>query len=369
MRSLACIVFFVLISPPPALAHEGHADAPGEEAAATNAGPVEVSESAQRNLGLGVEAAELRSVETTLRVIGEIAADPERSGSVSSRISGRVTGVFAQEGERVEKGQPLVEVESRLLGNPPPRVRYAAPLGGIVTDRHAVVGDDVEPSRHFFEVADLSEVLAIGRVFEDRIGQVSVGQRVRVRVPSYPTEIFEGVVVRLGGKLEPESRTLAVYVRVPNPAEKLRPNMRATLSLVTGGADQALAIPKSALLGEAGSFFAFIQSDDRADRFERRALVLGVSDDRYVEVVDGLAPGDRVVVQGNSSLQYLTPVAPEPKAGDATNGSHDSAEEGDAHRSSLLPLLWAAGIASVAIAGLLVLRSLRTRSRPAPEGR
>lgn len=369
MRHLACIFLLVMTSATPALAHEGHDDAPGSEAAAApGAGPVEVSESAQRNLGLVVEAADLRPVETTLRVIGEIAVDPARSGSVSSRISGRVTGVFAQEGERVEKGQPLVEVESRLLGNPPPRVRYAAPLGGTVTDRHAVIGDDVEPARHFFEVADLSEVLAIGRVFEGQIGQVAVGQRVRVRVPSFP-DVFEGVVERLGGVLEPGSRTLAIYVRVPNSAEKLRPNMRATLSLVTGGAEQALAIPKSAVLGEAGSFFVFVQGDDRADRFERRALVLGVSDDRYVEVVDGLAPGDRVVVQGNYSLQYLTPIAPELKTGDATNGSHDSAQGKHSHESLLVALLWAAGIVSLASVGLVVLRSRRVRSRPAREDR
>ena len=68
-----------------------------------------------------------------------------------------------------------------------------------MTDRHVVVGADVEPNRHLFEVADLSEVLAIGRVFEGQIGRVSVGQEVRVRVPSYPEEVFDGLVERLGG--------------------------------------------------------------------------------------------------------------------------------------------------------------------------
>ena len=221
----------------PALAHEGedHAAAPGTESAAgAISGPIEVSEVAQRNLGLVVAEADLRSVETTLRVIGEIEADPARSGTVASRISGRVSAVFAQEGEHVEKGKRLVEVESLRLGDPPPRVRYSSPVSGVVTDRHVVVGDDVEPSRHLFEVADLSEVLAIGRAFEGQIGKVAVGQKVRVRVPSYPGDVFEGVVERLGGKLDPTSRSLAVYVRVVNPDGRLRPHMRATLSLITG---------------------------------------------------------------------------------------------------------------------------------------
>ncbi len=230
----------------PAHAHEGedHAAAPGTEGAAVaGGGPIEVSEVAQRNLGLVVVEADLQPIDTTLRVIGEIQADPARSGTVTSRISGRVSGVFAQEGESVEKGEPIVEVESLQLGDPPPRARYRSPVAGVVTDRHVVLGADVSPSQHLFEIADLTEVLAVGRIFEGQVGRVAVDQKVRVRVPSYPGEVFEGVVDRLGGKLDPNTRSLALYARVANPTGRLRPHMRATLTVVTGGADLALAVP------------------------------------------------------------------------------------------------------------------------------
>ncbi|MFQ5416273.1 MAG: efflux RND transporter periplasmic adaptor subunit [Myxococcota bacterium] len=371
MRPIVVSLALALCLASPAPAHEGHADAPGSESASgAPAGPIEVSEVAQRNLGLAVAEAELRAVETTLRVIGEIRADPARSGTVSSRISGRVSAVFAQEGERVEKGKRLVEVESLQLGDPPPRVRYASPVSGVVTDRHVVVGDDVEPNRHLFEVADLTEVLAIGRVFEGQIGRVSVGQKVRLRVPSYPEDVFEGVVERLGGKLDPNSRSLAVYVRVANSDARLRPHMRATLSLVTGGADLALAIPKSALLGEAGQFYAFVQDEDRPERFERRALVLGVSNDRFVEIIEGLYPSERVVVEGNYSLQYLTPIAEEKEsepadAVSAADGTADAHSEGPPR--AVWP--WAIGALGVGAVAAMGVRLLRGRSRPASEGR
>jgi len=362
MRSAVLIALIAAASPLPAFAHEGedHVAAPGSESAQGGVtGPIEVSEAAQRNLGLTVAAAELRPIETTLRVIGEIAADPERSGAVSSRISGRVSALLTQEGERVKKGQPLVEVESRQLGDPPPRVRYASPISGVVTDRHVVVGDNVDPSQHLFEVADLSEVLAIGRVFEGQIGQVAVGQKVRVEVPSYPGMVFEGVVDRLGGTLEPESRTLSVFARVRNAESRLRPHMRASLSLITSGGAPALAIPKSAVLGESGQLFAFVQSQDRPDRFERRPVVLGLSDDRYAEVIDGLAPGDRVVAEGNYSLQYMTPGA------DERNGGADSegATGKGAHASPLPRVLWALGAAGVAGAALIGVRAWRAHAR------
>ncbi len=367
MRFLSLSLALVLCMASPVLAHEGedHAAAPGTESGAMT-GPIEVSEVAQRNLGLVVEEADLRTVEKTLRVIGEIQADPERSGTVSSRISGRVSAVFAQEGESVEKGQRLVEVESLRLGDPPPRVRYASPVSGVVTDRHVVVGDDVEPNRHLFEVADLSEVLAIGRVFEGQIGEVAVGQKVRVRVPSYPEDIFEGVVERLGGKLDADSRSLAVYVRVANSDGRLRPNMRATLSLVTGGAELALAIPKSAVLGEAGDIYAFAQNEDHPERFERRPLVLGVSNDRFVEVIEGLYPGERVVSEGNYALQYLAPIAEEEsETADPVSAGGGAA---DAHAERAFPpaILWALGALVVAVLGM---RMLRARARPTTEAR
>ncbi len=291
-----------------ARAHGGHEHAPGEEDAGPLTGPIEVSEVAQRNLGLELEAVELRSVETTLRVIGELAAAPERSATVSSRIAGRVTEVFASEGEHVRKGQTLVEVESRQVGDPPPRVRYEAPVDGVVIDRHVVRGDQVEPSAHLLELTDLRELVAVGRVFEGQIGAVRVGQKVRVRAPAVPDASFEGVIERIAGSLDPRTRSLPVYVRVANRQEKLRPSMRATLDLVTGGAELAIAVPRSALLGDAGALYVFVQSEDSPTRFERRPLVLGVTNDRYAEVIEGLFTGERVVTQGGYSLQYLAPV-------------------------------------------------------------
>lgn len=369
MKLVAIILVLFLCLGDSALSHEGedHAAAPGSDSAAgASEGPIEVSEIAQRNLGLLVQEAELRPVETTLRAIGEIVADPRLSGAVSSRIAGSVSAVFAQEGEHVEKGRPLVEVESLQLGDPPPRVRYASPVSGVVTDRHVVVGDDVEPNRHLFEVSDLSEVLAIGRVFEGQIGEVSVGQKVRVRVPSYPDAVFDGVLERIGGTLDRASRSLAVYVRVANADGRLRPHMRATLSLITGGSDLTLAIPKSAILGEAGVFFAFVQDEERPDRFARRAMVLGASDDRFVEVVDGLAPGERVVAEGNYSLQYVTPIE-EPEGVEAAPSSGQQADPGAAARTWRAPALWTAAAAVLVVAAGLGVRVVRQRSRTAPE--
>src|SRR5262245_46676306 len=102
----------------PAQGHEGHDDAPG--ATPSGASPnVQVSAQARENLGLQLTEAEIRPMETSLAVIGEIAAIPDRAGAVTSRIPGRASWIGVAEGDLVQKGQPLVEVESLQLGDPP----------------------------------------------------------------------------------------------------------------------------------------------------------------------------------------------------------------------------------------------------------
>jgi RND family efflux transporter MFP subunit len=251
-------------------------------------------------------------------------------------------------------------------------VRYASPLDGVVVDRHVTVGDEVEPSGHLLEVADLREVLALGRVFEGQIGQVAVGQAVRVRVPSFPDQEFEGRVERMAGGLDAQSRSLPIYVRVKNTDGRLRPAMRATLDLVTGGAELALAVPKSAVLGEAGQFYVFVQHEDTTDLFERRPVVLGVRNDQYVEILEGVSPGEPVVTQGNYPLQYVAPAAavekpgakpPAAKEAPGLKTAPEPSPETEGVARSALGALWLVGGIAALLGAVLAVAVLRLRPR------
>ncbi len=302
-------------------AHAGHDKAPGEEGEVTTSGPITITAEAKTNLALKVEEAKLRTLEKTFVAIGQIESVPSRSAAVTSRISGRLVGINATEGQAVKKGDPLVEVESRQVGNPPPRVQYPAPIDGVVVRRNVLLNGPVEPDKNLLEIVDLSEVYAEGQVFEGQVSRVRVGQKVRVTVESFPDLTFEGAVEVMGGELEPATRTLRIWVRVANPEGKLRPNMRATLSIVTEAADSAIAIPLSAVLGESGNLFAFVQTDDAGLVYERRAVVTGIRDEQYVEIIEGIFEADKVVTLGNYQLQYVTPKA-KPKEGAAESAEH-----------------------------------------------
>ncbi len=123
------------------------------------------------------------------------------------------------------------------------------------------------------------------------------------------------------------------------------------------------------MLGEAGHLFVFVQDEEQATRFERRPVVLGVENDRAVEVVDGLLPGERVVSQGNYSLQYLAPVADE-----TADHEHESSAN-ESHEGSVAPesvplesgarrgvVVWGLGAVGLLLLGGAALHAVRTRS-------
>ena len=333
--------------------HAGHDKAPGDDGAGPTTGPIAITAEAKLNLALQVEETELRTLDKTVLVLGQIEAIPSRTAAVTSRIAGRVSDIGVSLGDPVKKDQAVVEVESLQPGNPPPRVPYVSPIDGVVIERDVVLGDAVEANKHLLEIVDLTEVYAEGRIFEGQIAAVKTGQKVRISVESYPQETFTGTVDLLSGELDAETRTLKVWVRIKNEALKLRPNMRAELNIVTGEAESVIAIPQSAILGEAGNFFAYVQSDTDELVFERRALVLGMKDDRYVEISEGIFPSDKVVTRGNYQLQYVTTrkAAAKPAA-DAKPAAEEPHEHPATSTNAMATPLMAMGITLSALLAL-----------------
>ncbi len=359
---------FLLLFSSSAHAHAGHDKAPGEDGESAIAGPITITAEAKTNLKLTVEEVELRTLEKTLTVIGQIEPIPDHASAVSSRISGRVLDIKATEGELVKKGQPLVEIESRQLGNPPPRVTINAPIDGTITHRDVLLNDAIEPDKHLLEIVDLSAVYAEGRIFEGQVARVKTGQKVRIKVESFPDDTFTGTIDLISGELDPETRTLKVWVRVPNPDFKLRPNMRATLNLITEEADTVVAVPLSAVLGDEGNLFVFVQSDKDGLVYEKRPVVTGVKDDQYVEIIEGVFPSDKVVTLGNYQLQYVTTKKPAGKPGAAPEAAGHADEHAAANTGKLASLQGPLTYIGGTIIVLLLLNLIAVLSRKRAKG-
>jgi cobalt-zinc-cadmium efflux system membrane fusion protein len=282
-----------------------HGDEPGAQPAAVAQGPLRLTLAMTRNLGLETAEVELRTLEKTFPALGHIEADQSKVAAVTSRIPGRVTRLAVHAGQRVKAGELLLEVESRIVADPPPRLTFNAPRDGVVLDLHAIVGDAVEPEKHLLTIADLTEVFAVAKVYEGQIASIRTGQKVRVRPVAYPTVTFDGEVIRTAASLDRDTGTLQVFVRVANAEGKLLPGMRTQLAFVTEESDAAVVVPRAAVLGEGGDLFVFRQVMTGPFTYERVPVEIGLRDDRFIEIIDGVLPGDRVVTRGNYQLQYV----------------------------------------------------------------
>lgn len=277
-------------------------------------GPVKLTEAQRAAIGVETDAADLRDIDTVLLLNATVAYDPNRHVFVSTRIEGRVEQILANLGDRVARDQKLAVIQSRQVGDPPPSVTLTAPIAGVVDDRLVALGEAVEPNKPLLHIADLSQVIVQAETYEEDIGKVALGQEARVHAFAYPSESFTGRVTFLGQQLDPEKRTLQVLITLANPDGRLKPGMFAKAALILKRNAGVLTVPLQAVLESGGEHFVFVES---GDTFSRADVRLGAADDRFVEIIDGLVPGDRVVTQGSREVYTTWLTGGRAPAGDA----------------------------------------------------
>lgn len=282
-----------------------HDEASGAQPATAPSGRVRLTRMIVDNLGLETTEVELKPMEKTFPALGSVEPQPGKIAAIASRVAGRVTRLAVREGQRVKAGDVLLEVESRVVADPPPRLTFKAPIDGVVLEMTVVAGGPVEPDRNLLTIADLSAVDVVAQVFEAHIGAVRPGQTVRLTALAYPETTFTGQVKATAASLQRDSGTLRVFVHTANPDGKLLPGMRAQLAFVTAKTDAAVIVPRSAVLGEAGDFFVYRQIMTAPFAYERTPVAVGLRDERFIEIINGVVPGDRVVTRGNYQLQYV----------------------------------------------------------------
>jgi len=143
----------------------------------------------------------------------------------------------------------------------------------------------------------LSSVWVIADVFEQDIGLVKTGTRATIDINAYPGKSFTGRVTFVYPTLTTETRTVPVRVELANPGGQLKPGMFARVELPAGASGQVVTVPLSAVIDSGMRQVVLV--DKGAGRFEPREVKLGARSDTHVEVREGVADGEPVVVAAN----------------------------------------------------------------------
>jgi Cu(I)/Ag(I) efflux system membrane fusion protein len=296
---------------------------------------------------IGVETApvERTSVYRHLRTIGEVEVGEDALSVVNLRYSGWAERVYVDKtGDRVQAGQALFEIYSpelvaareeyllalRARGAEDPLARAArrklelwglaawdldrlaeageasrtvpvrATAAGYVLHKDLVEGGRVRAGQDLYRLGDLQRIWVTSEVYEHDAPWVEVGQPAQMELSHLPGRAFEGEVSYIYPTLDPDTRTLTVRLEFDNPGVQLKPGMFATVYIQSRRLDDVVAVPTSAVLHSGRRQLVFVALGQ--GRFEPREVVTGLQGDhRMTEVIQGLAPGEEVVV----SSQFL----------------------------------------------------------------
>lgn len=292
--------------------------------------------------------------------------DAEAVGSLRSRrsvvlrpeISGRITQLNFSDGQRVRKGQVLVQLDDQLpraqvqqsraelsiaranhkrnqelvaqgfisqrsveesaanlevaqaklalAEATAQRLRIVAPFDGIAGIRGVNVGDYLKDGADIVNVEDLDAVYVDFRLPERLQNKVKTGQTARVTFDALPGVQYSAVVLAINPQIDADGRSIAVRGCIDNRRLQLRPGMFARVTAVFGERPDASVVPEEAIVpdGAAPYVLRVVQGKDDGSQIAQRTPVrLGARTPGFVEVVEGLAPGDVVVTAGQQRLQ------------------------------------------------------------------
>ncbi len=295
------------------------------------------------------------SVPIPLTLTGKVMLNERRRAAITARLAGRVEKVTAFAGDRVSAGQALAEVFSQdflslqmeylqaiertqRFGNesadqstaktillsarrklevaglseadlrqletakePLSHLHVYAPFSGAVLSAEVVQGQFVELGAHLFEIADLSTLWILADIYEQDLPRVHKGMKAQIEVTPYPREMFAATLTEIFGVVDAQTRTVKARLEVKNPNGKLKPEMFASVHLTTELGGSTIKVPASAMLGETEKHFVFVALNDST--FEKREVRTGAETREIVEVLDGLATGERIVTRGGFFLK------------------------------------------------------------------
>lgn len=174
-------------------------------------------------------------------------------------------------------------------------VTVVAPISGTVADREITPGESVNAEKPLMSLLNDSRVFATANIYEKDLNQIQSGQKVRVKIASFPNRTFTGIINLIGSVVEGESRAIPVKAEIDNSDGVLKPNMFAELEILTSRTTTpVLAIPTSAIVEANGKQLVYLQN---GNAFQAVEVTLGNTSGDLIEVKSGLFEGDLIVTQ------------------------------------------------------------------------
>jgi multidrug efflux pump subunit AcrA (membrane-fusion protein) len=202
-----------------------------------------------------------------------------------------------------------------------------SPINGVVTDRSLYPGEMAAAGTPLLTVMDTSSVIARAHIPQDQAVLLKLGDKAAITVPGEEDPI-EGKVTVVSPALDPNSTTVEVWVQAKNPKGRLRPGTSVQISMLARAVPNSLVVPAAAVLTSPdGSNYVMVAGSD--NKAHQKTLKTGIKQGDQVQVVEGLAEGERVITSGAYGLPDNTKIrieaSPEPDKAESDKSERPSA--------------------------------------------
>ncbi|MDA0746016.1 MAG: efflux RND transporter periplasmic adaptor subunit [bacterium] len=302
--------------------------------------------------GVPVKVNAVEQGEISSYLLFSATVEAEESVDIYAQATGLVEEVLAEEGDNIKKGQVLVtladddlklsEAEARvayqklestferqkemfsrkLLSKEnferdrfdleQTRIRWEraklalahasvkSPVNGVVAERLVKLGDRISPTGKLFSLVNMRNLIAYVHIPGRELRTLTVGQPAVVTTDFIPDTTFSARILRISPVVDPGSGTFKITLTLDNKDGQLRPGMFVNTHIVTATHDQAILVPKRAVVYDDGLPHVFVVQDSTANKVR---LEVGFEDGQNLEVLSGIKHGDRIVIVGQNGLK------------------------------------------------------------------
>jgi len=199
------------------------------------------------------------------------------------------------------KNLTQTEIDIKIAQIELDKTRVRAPFVGILTDVKVSPSERIEAGRELFTLVDLGRIKVKAKVLESEIGKMKAGREVDLRFSAYPGKVFKGTVEAVSPVVNADDKTCSVFITMSNPAEEIKPGMHAEVEIAAEIFSSRLLVPQEAVLVRGGRKLVFVVEGDLA---KWRYVEIGLENERYAEILDGVKDGEPVIVEGHFTLAH-----------------------------------------------------------------
>lgn len=211
------------------------------------------------------------------------------------------SGEKKEEIRAAAKGLTQAEIRVKAAQMNLEKTKIKAPFSGIIHDIKVSPQERVTSGRELFTLVNIDRIRVHAKVLESEIGKMKVGREVDLKFSAYPGKIFKGEVKAISPVINPQDKTCNVIIDVANPEEEIKPGMHVEVEIAAEIHKDKLLIPQDAVLVRSGRKLAFVVEEGLA---KWRYIDVGLENEDYAEVLDGIKEGESVIIEGHFTLAH-----------------------------------------------------------------